>query len=134
MMLSILSLFISVFNVADVDGFRGLRPVFFNHFPTRLHMTHSKSQELKVVSYNILAPCYKRLPSPKRLYESESEDMYLARNALICDQLLETSADVICIQEFWSANTALRNLYEQKLCAPGGQFRIFCQSCSLFAL
>eukprot|EP01031_Cornospumella_fuschlensis_P039676 gene39676-48307_t len=57
-----------------------------------------------------------------RRYESDEEVTYLHRNAAICDKLAESDADIMCIQEFWSANAALRKLYEEKLCGPNGKY------------
>jgi len=76
-------------------------------------------QELKVVSFNILAPCYHRLKDTGQM-EADSPDIYLARNRLIVQQLLSTEADVICLQEFWCASDELRRLYTDALCGPGG--------------
>eukprot|EP01040_Poterioochromonas_malhamensis_P002542 gene2542-2703_t len=94
------------------------------------------SVPLKLVSFNILAPCYKRLKQqsssqtttsvhpasgtlPPKVYESHYEDLYLERNEKICDQLLSTDADIICLQEFWTGSPSLIQLYLNKLCHNG---------------
>eukprot|EP00981_Chlorochromonas_danica_P002423 scaffold471_cov318-Ochromonas_danica.AAC.14 len=98
---------------------------------------------IKIVSFNILAPCYKRMnviispinsstllnqtetnhlsqttPSAgtEKHFESEQADLFLPRNESICQKLLEADADIICIQEFWSGSPAIRALYEEALC------------------
>ena len=75
---------------------------------------------LKIVTMNILAPCYNKVGSPCNQYalESEDENMYMERHRTICDKLLKSEADIICLQEFWSGSTALRNLYINELCRP----------------
>lgn len=86
----------------------------------------------KLITFNILAPCYKRLPpSPSaasstasstptpRVYESEQPALYMQRNQKICKQLLETKADVICLQEFWSGGSDLVELYQQSFQQAG---------------
>lgn len=81
--------------------------------------------DLKIVTYNILAPCYNRIMitaddgTETKVFESDLDsEGYIARNRLICEKLRETDADVICIQEFWSDNAALRALFLEELCQP----------------
>jgi len=78
------------------------------------------STSLKIVTMNILAPCYNKVGSPCNRYalESEDENMYMERHRIICDKLLKSEADIICLQEFWSGSAALRNLYINELCQP----------------
>jgi endonuclease/exonuclease/phosphatase family metal-dependent hydrolase len=72
--------------------------------------------ELKLITYNILAPCYNRVSSnPIKKYESDLEDVYMKRNERICEKILEKDADIICLQEFWSQCEPLRNLFVSKL-------------------
>ena len=82
---------------------------------------------LNVVSFNVLAPCYKRIPlsveeqalgghSRPYCMEAEREDAFMKRNKDICTQLRQTNADIICLQEFWSGSEALRELYLSNLC------------------
>lgn len=78
--------------------------------------------EFKVVSMNILAPCYRKVNAlgsgeeDKAYLEKEDPEMYISRNGQIIDQLIDSSADVICLQEFWSSNEELQNLYVERLC------------------
>ena len=74
--------------------------------------------EFKVVSMNILAPCYRKVNAlgsgeeDKAYLEKEDPEMYIFRNGQIIDQLIDSSADVICLQEFWSSNEELQNLLD----------------------
>ena len=80
----------------------------------------------KVVSFNILAPCYNKISGGERgsgtgaVMEAEFKDKYMARNQAICDQLLQSKADIICLQEYWSGSEELRDLYKKILCGPKG--------------
>jgi len=95
--------------------------------------------EIKLVSFNILAPCYHKVKPevsppvrhtshggeadlaqapPVKILESEVEALYLKRNAAICEQLLSRDADIICVQEFWAASEPLRKLFRDTLCTP----------------
>mmetsp|Transcript_9316 Transcript_9316/g.15438 ORF Transcript_9316/g.15438 Transcript_9316/m.15438 type:complete len:882 (-) Transcript_9316:1988-4633(-) len=81
----------------------------------------------KVVSFNILAPCYKRMVDDKgeKCLESVDDAKFITRNRAICEQLLATDADVICLQEFWSGNEDLRELYTNMLCSgPSGCYSV----------
>jgi len=75
---------------------------------------------LKVVSFNILAPCYYKITNDNgsSSMESDDKDRYMQRNNDICDLLLQTNADVICLQEFWCANNDIKELYRKKFCTP----------------
>ena len=70
---------------------------------------------LKVATMNILAPCYNKVDG---IFESDNPNDYMERHRKICAKLLETDADIIFLQEFWSASTSLRNLYINELCQP----------------
>eukprot|EP01039_Chlorochromonas_danica_P003676 gene3676-4022_t len=90
----------------------------------KIMMTSASLPDLKVVTYNILAPCYKRLPSDpsssaEKRFESEAEEQFLSRNREICEKLLRSNADIICLQEFWTGSPALRELFEDMLCKKG---------------
>ena len=99
---------------------RSLNPLYATVADERRRFRVAKKQELKVVSFNILAPCYKRLKDGSGLMEAEHKDMYLERNQAICQQLLDTKADVICLQEFWCGSPETRKLYKDLLCGPKG--------------
>ena len=85
----------------------------------------TEETSFKVVSFNILAPCYNKLRNEhhadgKSAMEAEFEDKYMARNKAICEQLLRSDADIICLQEYWSGSEELRSLYTNMLCGPKG--------------
>eukprot|EP01041_Mallomonas_annulata_P008789 gene8789-18181_t len=82
---------------------------------TRLSLCTSHV-DIKVASFNILAPVYNRISGGDNRRESEFEDQYLNRNRRICDLLEQVDADVICIQEFWSSDRKLKNLFTDRLC------------------
>lgn len=77
--------------------------------------------DIKIASLNVLAPCYnnKRV-GEERTCEADTEEEYLKRHERICEKLLETEADVICLQEFWLGCNRLKNLYDKLLCEEGG--------------
>jgi mRNA deadenylase 3'-5' endonuclease subunit Ccr4 len=78
--------------------------------------------QFKVVSMNVLAPCYRKLTETgtdgveTAYLEKDRPEQYMARNEEIIKQLVDSKADVICLQEFWSSNEGLQNLYVEKLC------------------
>mmetsp|Transcript_582 Transcript_582/g.1535 ORF Transcript_582/g.1535 Transcript_582/m.1535 type:complete len:401 (+) Transcript_582:186-1388(+) len=66
---------------------------------------------LRIGTFNLLAPCYKRLPDTRgpmgrRMREAQFEDLWAARADATMRMLsgLET-ADVLCLQEFWFENS-----------------------------
>tara|TARA_A100001015_G_scaffold320234_1_gene445884 strand:+ start:1497 stop:3149 length:1653 start_codon:yes stop_codon:yes gene_type:complete len=103
----------------------------------------------RLVSFNVLAPCYHRLevenpeakvaemaltasdcttitkmisdekeitPKKKELFfESKDQEHYKQRNEKIVDELLQTEADIILLQEFWVVNKELRDLYLNRI-------------------
>ena len=90
---------------------------------------HSKAL-IKVVTMNVLAPCYNKVNG--LCYESELQVEYMNRHRFICTKLLETGADIICLQEFWSSSPSLRNLYITELCKPESGGEIFLPECNFF--
>lgn len=90
---------------------------------------------LRIVSFNILAPCYHRLKvegaerqdaetectvtgnrdDAEVFFESLDEPRYVERNRQIIDILEATKADVILLQEFWVANERLKAMYLDRL-------------------
>ena len=72
---------------------------------------------IKITSFNILAPCYHKVDKGKdgsTIMEAEYKDKYMKRNNIICDELLATNSDVICLQEFWCASEDIKQLYKEK--------------------
>lgn len=98
------------------------------------------TESFSLVTFNVLAPCYKKLanipetthikgasvPSgsvdhhQRRIFESEYPELYVPRNELICQQLLQTQADIICLQEYWAGSADIQQLYYNSLCRDGG--------------
>ena len=78
----------------------------------------SASNTFKLVTFNVLAPCYNKVGPGK--YENATVDEYMHRNRLICEKLLQTNADIICLQEFWTQNEDLYLMYKTMLCDKGG--------------
>lgn len=79
----------------------------------------------KVISFNILAPCYNKIKGELSadggaMMEAEFKDKYMHRNQAICNQLVQSNADIICLQEYWSGSEELRDLYKSILCGPKG--------------
>ena len=63
-------------------------------------LSATEETSFKVVSFNILAPCYNKLNKEHSVeggatMEAEYEEKYMARNRAICDQLLQSDADII---------------------------------------
>ena len=75
---------------------------------------NDKSVQLKVLTFNILAPCYSTGKFSKES-EISQKNIYLGRNNEICDRLIDSNADIICLQEFWSKSEDLRTLYQSRL-------------------
>jgi hypothetical protein len=94
------------------------RTIVLEGHKTKIEMTDNTKEvypiSLKLVTFNVLAPCYKSINS-SRIHESEFEHLYLDRNNQICNQLLETRADIICLQEYWTQSESIRNLYKKRL-------------------
>ncbi|QDZ23325.1 endo/exonuclease/phosphatase domain-containing protein [Chloropicon primus] len=66
---------------------------------------------LKVLTFNLLAPCYFRSDG---IYESTSMTKTMKRHKCIIEVLREQRCDVCCLQEFWF-NDYLRDLYQEEL-------------------
>ncbi|WZN60083.1 Endo/exonuclease/phosphatase domain-containing protein [Chloropicon roscoffensis] len=66
---------------------------------------------LKVLTFNLLAPCYFRSDG---VYESTIMNKTLRRHKCIIEVLREQRCDVCCLQEFWF-NDYLRDLYQEEL-------------------
>ena len=95
-------------------------------FTPQMSVDSSDPNTMKVVSFNILAPCYHRIRqsdsaagSAGYTMESDHPEMYIPRNKEIIKQLKDSKADIICLQEFWSASTELKALYMNEMCSPG---------------
>eukprot|EP00667_Euglena_gracilis_P010426 EG_transcript_10613 len=78
---------------------------------------HTRAPEFSIMTLNVHAPIYKRLPDGTR--EADHENLYLPRNERIIQMLLQEANSVICLQEFWVANAQLVALYQARLQAAG---------------
>ncbi|EGD77702.1 hypothetical protein PTSG_08794 [Salpingoeca rosetta] len=80
------------------------------------------SCELRIATFNVLAPCYKRLPSTQ-LRESDFPSLYRPRNAAILRMLREQrDLDVIALQEFWFHHD-VQSMY---MAALGSGYHVHC--------
>jgi len=72
------------------------------------------SNTLSVCTFNILAPCYKRLSSE---YDRESsyESLWQTRHLSIINLLQSLDINLICLQEFWFKNPLFAQLYQSNL-------------------
>lgn len=81
---------------------------------------------LTVLTYNVLAPCYRRMPRRKlrglgsRERESSLDEVWRARQAEVLDLVASATPrpDVVCLQEYWT-DPACAALYEAAL---GGEY------------
>jgi endonuclease/exonuclease/phosphatase family metal-dependent hydrolase len=82
--------------------------------------------DIKICSFNILAPCYYKITNSDGTSAMEAEDKnrYMQRNIEICNALLETNADVINLQEFWCANDDIKKLYREKFCHSSSMYTL----------
>lgn len=72
-------------------------------------------QPLTILTWNTLAPVYFRQERFRGgLTEADSEDTFIQRHTKICEVLSRSSADIICLQEYWFA-PKMRNLYGARL-------------------
>lgn len=99
--------------------------------------TSKQEDRLKCLTFNIWAPCYKRIPvqqnnksgasslnriarkfslSTSLITQREAvfESLFLERNIQIVQLLHHAAADLVCLQEFWF-NPKIHNLFENKL-------------------
>lgn len=85
--------------------------------------TFSSSQEvvgqakLKLITFNILAPCYKRLDGS--CYESENEEAHISRCEAICNEIIKLDADIVNLQEYWFGSEKVLNIFRSKFQAAG---------------
>ena len=73
--------------------------------------------QIKLITFNILAPCYKRVGSGG--YESETESAYMSRMDGICDEIITLDADIVNIQEYWFGSDKLLDMFRSRLKSAG---------------
>eukprot|EP00002_Diphylleia_rotans_P007803 TRINITY_DN17464_c0_g1_i1.p1 TRINITY_DN17464_c0_g1~~TRINITY_DN17464_c0_g1_i1.p1 ORF type:complete len:275 (-),score=52.18 TRINITY_DN17464_c0_g1_i1:228-1052(-) len=69
---------------------------------------------IKILTWNILAPCYKRMVTEKseKVLESQFKSQYMDRSRQIFDMILGQKPDVVCLQEFWFRCPDFTHLFE----------------------
>jgi len=69
---------------------------------------------LTITTFNVLAPCYRRVKREdgSTVMESTLPDVAAARQARVVDSLLCLSSSMCCLQEFWHAAPETKSLYE----------------------
>jgi len=85
--------------------------------------------EVRIVSFNLLAPCYKRMPERnvmgRRMRESQQSEVWQARAKKVLDffrsELLQTTS-IIALQEFWLEDE-YKHLFEQVFAKYGYELR-----------
>ncbi|UJR07637.1 hypothetical protein I4U23_011925 [Adineta vaga] len=80
----------------------------------RMMSTNVKHDTLSVCTFNVLAPCYKRLSSEIDR-ESAYDTMWQARHLSIIKLLQSLNINLICLQEFWLKNPLFAQLYTSNL-------------------
>ena len=65
-------------------------------------------------TFNVLAPCYKRLSSENDR-ESSYESLWKQRHLSIINLLKSLEINLICLQEFWLDEQSFIDLYESHL-------------------
>ena len=74
----------------------------------------NQEKTLSVCTFNILAPCYKRLSSESDR-ESSHDSLWQCRHMSIIDLLQSLDIHLICLQEFWFKNIPFVQLYKSHL-------------------
>ena len=81
--------------------------------------TNDSSSSVSVTTFNVLAPCYKRVTNPEDgsiAMEATFSELALERQARIVDMLCsDVRSSILCLQEFWHASEEVRGLYERGL-------------------
>ena len=67
-----------------------------------------------ICTFNVLAPCYKRLASENDR-ESSYKSMWRTRHLAIINLLQSLQLHLICLQEFWLNEQSFIKLYESHL-------------------
>ncbi len=76
--------------------------------------TKATRNNLSVCTFNVLAPCYKRLSSENDR-ESKYETVWRTRHLSIIKLLQSFQIHLICLQEFWLNDLSFVELYESNL-------------------
>jgi endonuclease/exonuclease/phosphatase family metal-dependent hydrolase len=99
------------------------------------------SRQLRIVTFNVLAPCYHRLASveqhiseQKRNFwhaeanelESDHKELYTERFNNVTELLRNSDLDIACIQEFWFT-AEMKRLFEKNLIGKGFHHALYLQ-------
>ena len=81
---------------------------------------------LTVTTFNVLAPCYKRVKQPDGTTAMEASDRATAldRQTRVLDLVAELDSTCVCLQEFWHADAATAELYATALRRAGYTFHV----------
>lgn len=84
---------------------------------TRARADARGDASVRVMTFNVLCPEYKRAGTKENddARESANVEDALRRNEKILDLICDASPDVLCVQEFWHANEAMRELWTRRL-------------------
>jgi mRNA deadenylase 3'-5' endonuclease subunit Ccr4 len=77
-------------------------------------LTNIKTDTFSVCTFNILAPCYKRLSSETDR-ESAYDSLWQTRHASLINLLQSLEINLICLQEFWFKNPLFAQMYKSQL-------------------
>ena len=81
---------------------------------------------LTVTTFNVLAPCYKRVKQPDGTTAMEASDRATAldRQTRVLDLVTRLNSTCVCLQEFWHADAATAELYATRLRRAGYTFHV----------
>ena len=81
---------------------------------------------MTVTTFNVLAPCYKRVQQPDGTTAMEASDRATAldRQTRVLDLIAELDSTCVCLQEFWHADAATAELYATALRRAGYTFHV----------
>ena len=81
---------------------------------------------MTVTTFNVLAPCYKRVQQPDGTTAMEASDRATAldRQTRVLDLVAELDSTCVCLQEFWHADAATAELYATALRRAGYTFHV----------
>ena len=81
---------------------------------------------MTVTTFNVLAPCYKRVQQPDGTTAMEASDRATAldRQTRVLDLVTRLNSTCVCLQEFWHADAATAELYATRLRRAGYTFHV----------
>ena len=81
---------------------------------------------LTVTTFNVLAPCYKRVKQPDgtTAMEASNRATALDRQTRVLDLITRLNSTCVCLQEFWHADAATAELYATALRRAGYTFHV----------